>query len=234
MSIKYGQLCPIAKTAEVLGERWTILIIRELLLGTTRFSDFQRALSQLSPTLLSKRLTQLQDAGLVIRKALAGRQRTEYHLTAAGQELKPIVLGMGEWGMRWARGQMSDDELDVEMLMYDFSRRLDATQLPTGRTIVRFEFPDLDTFRDWWVVVEATGDRQLCLHEPAAAQDVCIRADLRVLAEVWAGDTAIRDARREGRLHVNGHPVLTRTVASWLRPGLLAHVRPDPRAATRW
>lgn len=226
MSIKYGQLCPIAKAAEILGERWTILIIRELLLGTTRFTDFQRALSQLSPTLLSRRLTQLQDAGLVIRKPVAGGQRAEYHLTAAGQELKPVVLGMGEWGMRWARGQMSDDELDVEMLMYDFSRRIDTTQLPTGRTIVRFEFPNLDTFRDWWVVVEATGDRQLCLHEPADADDVRIRADLRVMAEVWAGDTDVRAARRDGRLQVSGHPVLTRTVGAWLRPGLLAHIRP--------
>ncbi len=140
MSIRYGQFCPVAKAAEVLGERWTILIIRELLLGTTRFSDLQRALSQISPTLLTKRLNQLQDCGLVIRKKLPQQRRTEYHLTPAGRELLPVVIGLGEWGMKWARGQMSDDELDVELLMHDFSRRIDETQLPGGRTVIKFVF----------------------------------------------------------------------------------------------
>jgi DNA-binding HxlR family transcriptional regulator len=105
MSIHYGQSCPVSKAAEVLGERWTILIIRELLLGTSRFSDFQRALSQISPTLLTKRLNQLQDWGLVMRKTGSGGQRPEYYLTAAGIELKPIVLGLGEWGMKWRAGR---------------------------------------------------------------------------------------------------------------------------------
>src|SRR5258707_383204 len=109
MSTRYGQFCPVAKAAEVLGERWTILIVRELLMGTTRFNHFQRTLSQISPTLLTKRLNQLQDAGLVIRKHLPEQRRTEYHLTPAGRELLPVVVGLGEWGMKWARGQMSDD-----------------------------------------------------------------------------------------------------------------------------
>src|SRR6478609_9628046 len=129
-SIRYGQMCPISKAAEILGERWTILIIRELLLGSNRFSDLQRALSQISPTLLTKRLNQLQDCGLVIRKTLPKQKRTEYHLTPPGRELLPVVVSLGEWGMKWARGQMSDDELDVELLMHDFSRRIDETQLP--------------------------------------------------------------------------------------------------------
>ena len=130
MSLRYGQICPVSKTAELLGERWTLLIIRELVLGTTRFNDFQRALSQISPTLLTKRLNQLQEAGLVVRKTIPDQRRIEYHPTAASKELKPIILGLGKWGMRWARGQMNDDELDVEMLMYDLQRRIDATQLP--------------------------------------------------------------------------------------------------------
>ncbi len=116
MSIRYGQICPVSKAAELLGERWTLLIIRELVLGTTRFNDFQRALSQISPTLLTKRLNQLEEAGLVVRKTMPNQRRIEYHPTAASKELKPIILGLGEWGMRWARGQMNDDELDVEML----------------------------------------------------------------------------------------------------------------------
>src|SRR5688572_1955282 len=110
MSIRYGQFCPVAKAAEVLGERWTILIIRELLLGTKRFSDLQRALSQISPTLLTKRLNQLEECGLVVRKKLLRLRRTEYHLALAGRQLRPIIMGLGKWGMQWARGQMSDDE----------------------------------------------------------------------------------------------------------------------------
>ena len=108
-SIRYGQMCPISKAAEVLGERWTILIIRELLLGTTRFSDFQRALSQISPTLLTRRLHQLEEAGLILRRNIPGQRRTEYQPTAAAKELEPVVVGLAEWGMKWARGQMSDD-----------------------------------------------------------------------------------------------------------------------------
>ena len=130
MSIRYGQFCPVAEAAEVLGERWTILLIRELLLGTKRYSDFQRALSKISPTLLTKRLKQLVDCELVERQTPPGQRRVEYHLSAAGRELQPAVLGLGNWGMKWARGQMQDDELDVQMLMYDFCRRIDTAQLP--------------------------------------------------------------------------------------------------------
>jgi len=100
MSIRYGQICPVSKAAELLGERWTLLIIRELVLGTTRLNDFQRALSQISPTLLTKRLNQLEEAGLVVRKAMPNQRRIEYHPTAASKELKQIILGLGEWGMR--------------------------------------------------------------------------------------------------------------------------------------
>src|ERR1044072_6660977 len=123
MSLRYGQICPVSKAAESLGERWTLLIIRELVLGTTRFNDFQRALSQISPTLMTERLNQLQDAGLLVAKRRPGQRRTEYYPTAAGNQLKATILGLGEWGMSWARGQMNDDELDLEMLMYDLQRR---------------------------------------------------------------------------------------------------------------
>lgn len=226
MSIRYGQFCPISKAAEILGERWTILIIRELLLGTSRFNDFQRALSQISPTLLTKRLNQLQDCGLVIRKNLPGQRRTEYHLAPAGKELGPIVVGLGEWGMKWARGKMTDDELDVEMLMYDLHRRIDRDQLPGGRTVVSFTFSDLSNFRHWWIVLEENGGRELCVDNPGRDVDVHITTNLRTMAELWAGDTELRAAKKDGRLQLDGNPVLVRTIGSWLRMGLFAHVRP--------
>lgn len=228
MSIRYGQFCPIAKAAEVLGERWTILIIRELLLGSNRFSDLQRALAQISPTLLTKRLKQLDDCGLVLRKKSLGQQRHEYQLTAAGRELRPVVLGLGKWGMKWARGQMSDDELDVEMLMQDFSRRIDAQRLPSGRTVIQFVFPELAQFGHWWIVLEEDGTRELCSDNPGKAVDVQLRSTVRTMVEIWAGDTPIRAAIKDGQLRLSGHPTLLRTVSSWLRIGLLAHIRPHP------
>ncbi len=225
MSIRYGQFCPVSKAAEVLGERWTILIIRELLLGTTRFKDFQRTLSQISPTLLTKRLNQLQECGLVVRKTAPGQQRTEYQPMPAANELKPIIFGLGKWGMKWARGQMNDDELDVELLMYDLHRRIDATQLPGGRTVIKFLFRGLPKFGHWWIVLE-NGTRELCVDNPGKEVDVYFTTDVRTMARIWAGDVKIRAAKETGQLQLSGDPMLIRTVSDWLRPGLFAHVRP--------
>ena len=226
-SIRYGQICPVSKAAELLGERWTLLIIRELVLGTTRFNDFQRALSQISPTLLTKRLQQLEEAGLLIRKTLPNQRRSEYHPTPASKELKPIILGLGEWGMRWARGQMNDDELDVEMLMYDLHRRIDTTQMPGGRTVVKFCFRALPKFGLWWVVLEPDGQRVLCVHNPRLPVDIELISDLRTMSHIWAGDLDIRMAKEAGRLELKGNATLIRTISSWLRPGAFAHVRPQ-------
>ena len=227
MSIRYGQICPVSKAAELLGERWTLLIIRELVLGTTRFNDFQRALSQISPTLLTKRLIRLEEAGLLVRKAIPNQQRMEYHPTAASKELKPIILGLGEWGMRWARGQMNDDELDVEMLMYDLQRRIDTEQMPGGRTVIKFLFRELPKFGHWWIVVEPDGSRILCVHNPRLSVDIELITDLRTMSHVWAGDMDIRMAKEAGRLELKGNPILIRTITSWLRPGTFAHIRPQ-------
>lgn len=232
MSLRYGQFCPVAKAAEVLGERWTILIIRELLLGSTRFSDLQRGLAQISPTLLTKRLQQLQDCGLVVRKSTPKQRRTEYFLAPAGQELEPFILQLGQWGMKWARGQMTDDELDVELLMQEFRRRIDQTQLPGGRAVIHFVFPGLAKFDHWWIVFDGSGASELCTANPHRPVDVQLRSDLRTMTEIWAGDTAVRAARKDGRLQLSGDPFLIRTLSTWLRTGLFAGVRPAPNALT--
>jgi DNA-binding HxlR family transcriptional regulator len=227
MSIRYGQICPVSKTAELLGERWTLLIVRELVLGTTRFNDFHRALSQISPSLLTKRLKELEEAGLVIRKTISNQRRTEYFPTAACKELKPIILGLGKWGMRWARGQMNDDELDVEMLMYDLQRRIDVDQLPGGRTVIKFVFRALPKFAHWWIVIEPDGHRVLCVHNPRVPVDIELITDLRTMSHVWAGDMDLRMAKDARRLELKGNPILIRTISSWLRPGMFARIRPQ-------
>ncbi len=226
MTARYYQFCPIAKASEVLGERWTILIIRELLLGATRFAELQRGLSAISPTLLTRRLGQLQDCGLVLRRAVPGTARAEYSLTPAGRELHPVVIGLGRWGMKWARGQMSDDELDVQHLISDLARRIDETQLPGGDTVIQFSFPGLPKFAHWWVLIASSGTRELCANHPGRTVHLHLRTNLRTMVEIWAGDIAIADALKSGRLHVNGQPLLVRTLTAWLRPGALSDVRP--------
>ena len=126
----YGQFCPMAKATELVGEKWTLLVLRELFLGTTRFSDFQRALSRMSPTLLSKRLRHLEQCGIVIRKKRPGQRGYEYRLSAAGRELGPLIEILATWGMRWARARLTNDELDVEFLMREMQRQLDVEKLP--------------------------------------------------------------------------------------------------------
>lgn len=225
MSIKYSQFCPIAKASEILGERWTILIIRELLLGTTRFNDFQRALSQISPTLLTKRLNQLVDCELAVRKVIPEQRRTEYHPTAAGKELLPVVTELGKWGMKWARGQMTDDELDVELLMYDLNRRLNEKEMPGGRTVICFEYPDLDTFRLWWIVVD-NGKKELCVEKPGTQVDLTISTDVRSMTMFWTGDARITELKKSKKVIVKGDRILDRDMSSWLRPGLFSDIRP--------
>jgi DNA-binding HxlR family transcriptional regulator len=228
MAFHYGQFCPVAKAAEVLGERWTILIIRELLQGTSRYSDFQRALSQISPTLLTKRLNQLVECRLVARRMSGGRSHAEYFLTAAGEELRPVVLSLGEWGMKWARGEMRDDELDVQLLMHEYCRRIDAAHLPARRVIIAFVFPRLPKFAHWWIIIDGNRERELCVDNPGSPADVVVRTEVRTMVEIWAGDTVVQAARRNGRLEVSGDPGLVRDLPLWLRPGRTAHIRPRP------
>jgi len=221
----YGQFCPVAKASEIVSERWTILILRELLLGTTRFNDFQRALSRISPTLLSKRLKGLEDRGLLVRRRSPGQERYEYQLTACGRELAPLVEHLAVWGMRWARGQMTDDELDVEFLMRDLQRRLQTDHLPNGETVLCFTFDELDELDTWWLVA-CDGEVDLCTENPGKEVDLYVRTCVRTLVEVWNGDIDAKKALREKRIHTQGNRHLARTMPEWLGISLYAHVRP--------
>jgi DNA-binding HxlR family transcriptional regulator len=222
---EYGQFCPVAKASDIIGEKWTVLILRELLLGTTRFNDFQRALSRISPTLLSKRLKGLEKRGLIVRKRSPGQERREYQLTACGRELEPIIEHLAVWGMRWARGQMSDSELDVEFLMWDLQRRLQSEHLPNGETVLCFTFDELEKFKTWWLVV-CGGEVDLCTESPGKDVDLYINTRVRTLVEVWSGDLDLRKALRENLVRTHGNMHLARTMPDWLGICLYADVRP--------
>jgi DNA-binding HxlR family transcriptional regulator len=156
----YGQFCPVAKGAEVLAERWTPLVVRELLEGSTRFNDLHRGVPLMSRSMLSLRLKQLEDVGVVTRTS--GGQTTEYHLTEQGREFAPIIHMLGEWGQRWYRTNFGDDELDVSLLMWDIHRKVHPEFFPPGRTTVQFNFAGVPTGRRQWWLVSATSEVDVC------------------------------------------------------------------------
>ena len=182
--MNYNQFCPIAKASELLGDKWTLLILRELLSGGHRFNEFQRGLSAISPTLLTSRLRQLEDEGIIERKKIKGQQGYEYYLTQPGEEVLPIIQELGKWGMKWARDQIDDEELDVELLMLYLVRSIQPENLIGKETIVHFKFIDLKKLQDWWIIVN-DNDIDVCLEDPSKEVDVWITTDVRTMMEVW-------------------------------------------------
>jgi len=226
----YGQFCPVAKATEVIGERWTLLILRELMLGTCRFNDFQRALSRISPTLLTKRLKHLEERGIIIRKKISGQRGYEYRLTAAGKELAPLIETLAVWGMRWARGQMTDDELDVEFLMWDLQRRIQTQYLPDGETVICFQFNELEKFKTWWIV--AFDDKvDLCTEDPGKEVDLYVTSTVRTMVEVWEGDVELAAALADKTMTTHGLRTLERTMPDWLGLCLFKDVKRAETAA---
>ncbi|MEP5764344.1 MAG: helix-turn-helix domain-containing protein [Halieaceae bacterium] len=215
----YGQFCPVAKAAEVLGEKWTILILRELLYGTSRFSEFQRAISGISPTMLNKRLKELEAQGLVTK------QDHEYALTPGGWELGPLVRQYAIWGMRWARSDLSEAELDVELLMWDIRRRIKAEFLPPDGCLIHIHVRDLDKQADWWLPV-AEQEVTLEKEAPEGEEDLLIEGDLETLTRLWLGDTTLHQALAQRRLTLKGRPILIRAIEQWLPLASYANVRP--------
>lgn len=199
----YGQYCPISRAVDVLGERWSLLIVRDLLCGTTRFNDLARGLPGLSRSLLAKRLRQLEMSGIVER--LDGT----YVLTPAGEDLRSVVFGLGEWGARWQFGDPRDDELDPELLMWWVHDRLDFSPLPDRRIVLAFWFRDVR--RRFWVVKDAAGP-SLCTRDPGYDVDVLLESELTTMYQVWLGRLDLRTALRGGAVELHGAPALVRRV----------------------
>lgn len=230
MSSSYGQFCPVSMAAEVLCSRWTVLVVRELLCGSTRFNDLRRGVPRMSPALLSKRLKELEQAG-VIRAVPTGQPGVnEYRLTEAGEDLRPIVAGIGDWGWRWLEMNLSLRNLDPSLLMWDMRRRLDARAFPPGRTTVHFLYPELgEGRRDWWLVVEGN-EVDLCLQDPGFEVDLEVSCALRVMTAIWMGYTNVRAERAKGALEIEGSPALAKSMQSWLGLSSFAKERPSTAA----
>ena len=223
MGASYHQFCPVAKAMELLDERWTLLVVRELASGSQRFNELRRGLPRMSPTLLSKRLDQLVRAGLVDRVG-DGRDH-RYVLTAAGQELRPIVEALGAWGIRWI-GELGDADLDPKLLLWDMRRSVRHDQLPPGRTVVEFWFRDAAAgSRTWWLVLTSE-DADVCDADPGYPVSVRVTARLRPMVSVWRGDLTWTAATRTGEITIDGPKPLRRALPSWFT---LSAFAPVPR-----
>ncbi len=211
----YGQFCTVARACEVFGERWTPLVVRELLCGSRRFNDIRRGVPRMSGTLLSQRLRKLEELGVVRR--VPARAGAEYVLTEAGEELRPIVLALGHWGARWIGGRLKRAELDAGLLMWDMRRFARVAEIPADRRIViQFDMPDARRGeRAWWLVVER-GEVDLCRDDPGHELTLIVEASVRVLTDIWSGDRDPDEELRSGALRVQGARGDVRALWRWL------------------
>jgi DNA-binding HxlR family transcriptional regulator len=220
----YGQFCPVAKAMELLDERWTMLVVRELLCGSRHFNALRRGVPRMSPTLLSARLRTLVKAGVVERYD-EGRQVT-YVLTPAGEELRPIVEALGQWGLRWVP-ELGDEDYDPHLLMWDLHRNVDRGAVPPGRTVLRFTFPEVaPEDRNWWVVIDPD-EVDLCRVDPGHPVTATVETDLRTLTRIWRGEETWAKAQRSGALHLHGPSYVGRNLPRWL-PKSTITVVPQP------
>lgn len=222
----YNQFCPVAKAAELFCERWTALIIRELMAGDARFSDIQRGMPLASPSLLSKRLKQLESEGIVERHRQEGRSTWSYRLTEAGREFVPIVMSLGVWGQRWSRRELAAHEMDLGLLLWALEKGARPETFGQRRRIVEFELTDQPSHkRRWWYLNEA-GRCELCLTPPDRQSDIYVRATLADLIYIWRGDLALETAISQDRLQLHASRPLSRAFRSWMAVTPIAGIGP--------
>lgn len=216
----YGQFCPLAQATQLLCERWTLLIVRELIAGSTRFGELQKGVPLMSPTLLSARLKQLIKAGVI--KLDASKGSHVYQLTSAGLELRPVVELLGAWGHRWARSTLSSEDLDVGLLMWDMRRSIEPAIFPAYRIVVQFEFIDaLEGVREWWLISQ-NGEIDLCLTDNGYEVDIVIKCSVKAMTAVWICQLSFNAAVKQGDIKVMGDPKLASKLQAWLRSSPLS------------
>ncbi len=214
----YGQFCPVAMAAEVLCTRWTMVLLRELVAGSTRFNELRRGVPRMSPALLSKRLRELEQAGVVERAPAPGAPDTvAYRLTPAGRDVLPVVEAIGMWGQKWVETEPSLENLDVELLMWDMRRNLNTDPVPAVQTVIEFVYPDLPRSQSrWWLIVEPDRTVDLCHVDPGFDVDLYATVDLRTMTEIWMGLRSVANAVDRDVLVLVGPQAMIDTMQSWL------------------
>ena len=218
----FGQFCPLAQATQLLCERWTLLVVRELVAGSTRFNELRKGVPLMSPTLLSARLKQLVEAGVITRTG--SKNKGVYELTKAGRELTPIVQLLGAWGHRWVPTSLVVEDLDASLLMWDMRRSINRDVFPEHRIVVQFEYADASKgAKNWWLVSE-NGEIELCLNDPGVDVDIVIKSPLRTMTAVWTCKIKFDDAVREGEIKVFGDSALTKNLSEWLQSSALSQL----------
>jgi DNA-binding HxlR family transcriptional regulator len=212
----YKQFCPVAMAAELLCTRWTMVLLRELVAGSTRFNDLRRGVPKMSPTLLSQRLKELEAAGIIERREIKAEKGIfEYRMTEAGKDLRPVVEAFGFWGQKWVEASLSLKNLDPSLLMWDMRRNLDPSPLPEGRTVIQFLYPELPASnRSWWLVVEKDGEVDLCWSDPGFDIDLYVSTDLRTMTAIWMGLTTV--AKEREKFVLTGNQDIASKIQTWL------------------
>lgn len=214
----YKQFCPVAMAAEVLCNRWTMVLLRELTAGSTRFNDLRRGVPRMSPALLSKRLKELETAGIVTREPSRSEPGIfEYRLTPAGEEIGPIVEAFGIWGQRRVKAELSLQNLDVQLLMWDMRRNLNTTPLPAVRSVIQFIYPELSAARQsWWLIVDPNEGVDLCSVDPGFDVDLYVSVDLRTMTAIWMGLDTVAAALGTRRMMLTGDRQIASSMQAWL------------------
>jgi DNA-binding HxlR family transcriptional regulator len=224
----YGQFCPVAVACEVFAERWTPVILRELLAGSDQFNQIHRGIPLISRALLSRRLRDLESAGVISKEAVPEGNGHRYRLTEAGKEFRPAIEALGNWGQRWTI-RVQRQNLDASFLMWNVRRRIARDLLPDRRVVVCFRFTGVPATsrgaRVFWMLAERA-QVELCIDDPGFEVDLQVDADLAAMAGVWLGDTTFESALREGKIRLTGPRALTKAFPSWL---MLSHFAPVPR-----
>jgi len=213
----YNQFCPVAMAAEILCTRWTVVLLRELIAGSTRFNDFRRGVPRMSPALLSRRLKDLEAAGVISRTASEEAGVFEYRLTERGRDLRPLVEAFGIWGQRWIDSEVSLQKLDATLLMWDMRRSLNPAPMPSRRSVIQFRYPHLPVVeRTWWLVVEPGAGVDLCTVDPGFDVDLYVVTDLRTMTAIWMGLDTVRSAQGSQRMVLTGDRKLAADMQTWL------------------
>lgn len=221
---EYGQFCPVALAASLLSERWTLLLVREMLMGSRHFNQLRRGVPLMSPTLLSKRLQTLQERGVVEHRASADGHGGEYTLTEAGRALFPLIEMLGHWGRRWVATRLRPEDIDVRLLMWAMHRDFDLASVPQPRVVMQIDLTDGGrNHRDWWLILDKMQGRpDLCLQNPGYEIDLLLATDVVTLTEIYVGDVPFEQARAAGRIKVQGPSPLVRSMPGWFSRSLFA------------
>ena len=213
----YGQFCPVAMASELLATRWTLVVLGEMLSGSTRFNQIRRGVPRMSSALLVKRLRELESAGVLVRTD------GEYVLTAAGRDLAPVVQSLGRWALRWVETDCSLGNLDARLLMWNMRRNLRPDPMPARRVVVEFRYPELSADeRRFWLIVAPGSPVDLCSIDPGHEVDLLVTAELRAMTSAWMGMSAFEEELVENRIELDGDPLLTASFTTWIGQSGLA------------